>query len=303
MDTLTDINGAISALITPFKDGKIDFSSLERIIEFQIENGISGLVVSGTTGESATLSDSEKSELFNFTVKSVGGRVPVIGGTGTNSTDAALRLTEAATRAGCDALLIVTPYYNKASPEGLYRHSSKLASHTPLPIIAYNVPSRTGVNIPTDVLKALYEDGSIVGIKEASGDVSRVATIAEALPKIAIYSGNDDQILPIISLGGVGVISVISNVLPAKTEELCRAARAGDIKRARAIQLELLPLIRLLFSDVNPIPVKYLMHKMGLCGLEYRLPLTPPSKELRAKLDEQIKSGILKCRKVGIVES
>ena len=289
MNTYPDINGALTALITPFKDGKTDFSSLEKIIEFQINSGISGLVVSGTTGESATLSDCEKSELFSFAVKTVNGRVPVIGGTGTNSTDAALKLTDAATRAGCDALLVVTPYYNKASPEGLYRHYSKLASRTPLPIIAYNVPSRTGVNIPIDVLKSLYEDGSIAGLKEASGDISRVAKIAEQLPKMAIYSGNDDQILPIMSLGGKGVISVVSNVLPRETEALCRAASAGDFKKAREIQLALLPTVSLLFSDVNPIPVKYLMHKMGLCRLEYRLPLTPPTKELCLKLDEQIK--------------
>jgi len=289
MNTYPDINGALTALITPFKDGKTDFSSLEKIIEFQINSGISGLVVSGTTGESATLSDCEKSELFSFAVKTVNGRVPVIGGTGTNSTDAALKLTDAATRAGCDALLVVTPYYNKASPEGLYRHYSKLASRTPLPIIAYNVPSRTGVNIPIDVLKSLYEDGSISGLKEASGDISRVAKIAEQLPKMAIYSGNDDQILPIMSLGGKGVISVVSNVLPRETEALCRAASAGDFKKAREIQLALLPTVSLLFSDVNPIPVKYLMHKMGLCRLEYRLPLTPPTKELCLKLDEQIK--------------
>jgi len=289
MNTYPDINGALTALITPFKDGKTDFSSLEKIIEFQINSGISGLVVSGTTGESATLSDCEKSELFSFAVKTVNGRVPVIGGTGTNSTDAALKLTDAATRAGCDALLVVTPYYNKASPEGLYRHYSKLASRTPLPIIAYNVPSRTGVNIPIDVLKSLYEDGSIAGLKEASGDISRVAKIAEQLPKMAIYSGNDDQILPIMSLGGKGVISVVSNVLPRETEALCRAASAGDFKKAREIQLALLPTVSLLFSDVNPIPVKYLMYKMGLCRLEYRLPLTPPTKELCLKLDEQIK--------------
>jgi len=289
MNTYPDINGALTALITPFKDGKTDFSSLEKIIEFQINSGISGLVVSGTTGESATLSDCEKSELFSFAVKTVNGRVPVIGGTGTNSTDAALKLTDAATRAGCDALLVVTPYYNKASPEGLYRHYSKLASRTPLPIIAYNVPSRTGVNIPINVLKDLYEDGSIAGLKEASGDISRVAKIAEQLPKMAIYSGNDDQILPIMSLGGKGVISVVSNVLPRETEALCRAASAGDFKKAREIQLALLPTVSLLFSDVNPIPVKYLMHKMGLCRLEYRLPLTPPTKELCLKLDEQIK--------------
>jgi len=289
MNTYPDINGALTALITPFKDGKTDFSSLEKIIEFQINSGISGLVVSGTTGESATLSDCEKSELFSFAVKTVNGRVPVIGGTGTNSTDAALKLTDAATRAGCDALLVVTPYYNKASPEGLYRHYSKLASRTPLPIIAYNVPSRTGVNIPINVLKDLYEDGSIAGLKEASGDISRVAKIAEQLPKMAIYSGNDDQILPIMSLGGKGVISVVSNVLPRETEALCRAASAGDFKKAREIQLALLPTVSLLFSDVNPIPVKYLMYKMGLCRLEYRLPLTPPTKELCLKLDEQIK--------------
>lgn len=293
MDMLTDIKGALTALITPFKDGKIDFSSLENIIEFQIENGVSGLVVSGTTGESATLSETEKHELFAFTVKAADGRIPVIGGTGTNSTDAALRLTESATRAGCDALLIVTPYYNKASPEGLYKHYSKLAAHTPLPIIAYNVPSRTGVNIPIDVLKDLYEDGSIAGLKEASGDISRVAKLAERLPKMAIYSGNDDQILPIMSLGGRGVISVVSNILPRETEALCRAASMGDFKKAREIQLGILPTVSLLFSDVNPIPVKYLMHKMGLCRLEYRLPLTPPTKELQAKLDEAARSLML----------
>ena len=288
MNTYPDINGALTALITPFKDGKTDFSSLEKIIEFQINSGISGLVVSGTTGESATLSDCEKSELFSFAVKTVNGRVPVIGGTGTNSTDAALKLTDAATRAGCDALLVVTPYYNKASPDGLYRHYSKLASRTPLPIIAYNVPSRTGVNIPIDVLKSLYEDGSIAGLKEASGDISRVAQIAERLPKMAIYSGNDDQILPIMSLGGKGVISVVSNVLPRETEALCRAASAGDFKKARELQFAILPTVSLLFSDINPIPIKYLMHKMGLCRLEYRLPLTPPTKELQEKLDELV---------------
>ncbi len=294
MDTLVSIKGAITALITPFKDGKIDFSSLEKIIEFQINNGISGLVVSGTTGESATLADPEKSELFSFAVKTVNGRVPVIGGTGTNSTDAALRLTESATRAGCDALLVVTPYYNKASPDGLYKHYSKLASRTPLPIIAYNVPSRTGVSIPIDVLKSLYCDGSIAGLKEASGDISRVAKIAEALPHMAIYSGNDDQILPIMSLGGKGVVSVVSNALPKETAELCRAAFAGDFKKARELQLNLLPIINLLFADVNPIAVKYIMYKMGLCRLEYRLPLTPPTKELCLKLDGLIESGKLK---------
>jgi len=283
---LTDIKGALTALITPFKDGKIDFSSLENIIEFQINSGVSGIVVSGTTGESATLSDAEKHELFAFTVKAVDGRIPVIGGTGTNSTDAALRLTGSATRAGCDALLVVTPYYNKASPEGLYQHYSKLAARTPLPIIAYNVPSRTGVNIPIDVLKKLYEDGSIAGLKEASGDISRVAKLAERLPQMAIYSGNDDQILPIMSLGGRGVISVVSNILPRETEALCRASAKGDLKKAREIQLGILPTVSLLFSDVNPIPVKYIMHKMGLCRLEYRLPLTPPTKELQVKLDE-----------------
>lgn len=283
---LTDIKGALTALITPFKDGKIDFSSLENIIEFQINSGVSGIVVSGTTGESATLSDAEKHELFAFTVKTADGRIPVIGGTGTNSTDAALRLTGSATRAGCDALLVVTPYYNKASPEGLYQHYSKLAARTPLPIIAYNVPSRTGVNIPIDVLKKLYEDGSIAGLKEASGDISRVAKLAERLPQMAIYSGNDDQILPIMSLGGRGVISVVSNILPRETEALCRASAKGDLKKSREIQLGILPTVSLLFSDVNPIPVKYIMHKMGLCQLEYRLPLTPPTKELQVKLDE-----------------
>ncbi len=280
----TIFRGAATALITPFFGGEIDFTSLGELIDSQIEHGIAALVVSGTTGESATLSDGEKAAIFEFTARRVSGRVPVIAGTGTNDTRRAVELSKAAERSGCDGILVVTPYYNKASPEGLYRHYSKIAESVGLPQIAYNVPSRTGVSIPIEVVARLAADGAVVALKEASGDLSRVAKLAAACPELMLYSGNDDQILPILSLGGAGVISVVSNVLPKKTQRLCDAYFEGRTDEARAIQLELLPLISLLFREVNPIPVKYLMSQLGYCRPDYRLPLTEPSPELAAAL-------------------
>ncbi len=280
----TIFRGAASALITPFFGGQIDFSTLGELIDKQIAGGIAALVVSGTTGECATLSDDEKAAIFEFTARRVGGRIPVIAGSGTNNTRRAVELSKAAERAGCDGILVVTPYYNKASPEGLYRHYYAIAEAVSVPQIAYNVPSRTGVNIPIEVLQQLSSDGAIVALKEASGDLSRVAKLAAACPELTLYSGNDDQILPILSLGGQGVISVVSNILPAKTQRLCDAYFEGRTDEARVIQLELLPMISLLFREVNPIPIKYMMSELGLCRPEYRLPLTEPSPDLAAAL-------------------
>ncbi len=280
----TIFRGAATALITPFYDGEIDFTSLGELIDSQIKNGISALVVCGTTGESATLSDDERAAIFEFSARRASGRVPILAGTGTNDTRRAVELSKAAEGAGCDGILVVTPYYNKATPEGLYRHYSAIARAVSLPQIAYNVPSRTGVNIPIDVLGRLFSDGAIVALKEASGDLSRVAKLAAACPGLALYSGNDDQILPILSLGGLGVISVVSNLLPAKTERLCAAYFEGKTDEAKNLQLELLPLISLLFREVNPIPVKYMMAELGYCRPDYRLPLTPPSAELAGAL-------------------
>lgn len=289
--TNTFFTGAATALITPFKNGNIDYSALKNIIELQIRGGIAALVVSGTTGECATLTEKEKAELFEFTVKTVDLRVPVIAGTGSNCTALSCRLSSIAEKVGCDGLLCVTPYYNKASDTGIYEHYLKIKeSAVSLPIILYNVPSRTGVNVSLHTLKKLSDDGIIQGVKEASGNLSRVADIINATPSLAVYSGNDDQTLPILSLGGKGVISVISNVLPEETQRMCELYFSSDTNEAIEIQLRQLPLIRLLFEDVNPIPVKYMMHLMKLCENEYRLPLTPPSDALKAKLRDALPS-------------
>ncbi len=281
--------GASTALITPFKDGQIDYASLGSIIDIQLGSGIASITVSGTTGESATLSDRERCEIYEYTANKVGGRIPVIAGTGTNSTERAFELSRSAVSSGCDALLAVTPYYNKSSPEGLYAHYMKIAEAAKgLPVIAYNVPSRTGVNIPIETLSRLYKSGAISAIKEASGDLSRVAKIAAYIPGLTVYSGNDDQILPIMSLGGKGVISVLSNILPRTVQKMCNEYLDGNSKYALELQLKFLPIIELLFSDVNPIPVKYVMSKMGLCREEYRLPLVSPNDTLKKKLDRII---------------
>lgn len=278
--------GAATALITPFRDGELDFESFGRIIDAQVAGGISGLIVSGTTGECATLTDEEKIALYGYAVRRAEGRVPIIAGTGSNSTAHAVTLSRAAEKVGCSALLVVTPYYNKASADGLYEHYSRISDSVRLPIIAYNVPSRTGVDLPISTLKRLTNSGAICAIKEASGNLSKILKIADSCSDLTIYSGNDDQIIPIMSLGGKGVISVLSNLLPKETEELCATYLSGDTQRAKDLQVKYAELISLLFADVNPIPVKYVMAKMGLCRPEYRLPLTPPSSDLRQRLDE-----------------
>ena len=268
--------GAATALITPFKNGGIDYDAFERILEQQINGGICALVVAGTTGESSTLTDSEHREIISFAIKKVAGRVPVIAGTGSNDTDYAIDLSKFAADEGADAVLLVTPYYNKATQNGLYEHFKAIAQSCKIPCILYNVPSRTGCNILPATAYRLSQIDNIAAIKEASGDISQIAELAHlCADTLDIYSGNDNQILPILSLGGKGVISVLSNIMPAQTNEICRRFFAGDLKGSLALQLEYLPLMSALFSEVNPIPVKAAMAKMGMCENTLRLPLTP----------------------------
>lgn len=284
----TVFEGAATAIITPFKDGKIDYESFGRLIEWQIAEGIDGIVVAGTTGEGSTLTDEEHKAVISYCVEKTAGRVPVIAGTGSNDTAYSIELSKFACKAGADALLLVTPYYNKATQGGLIRSFTAVADAVDKPCILYNVPSRTGCNIKPETAAKLAEHENIVGIKEASGDLSQVAALACAVgDKMDIYSGNDDQILPVLSLGGKGVISVLSNLCPKETSLICKKYFAGDTKAATALQLKYLPLINSLFCEVNPIPVKCAMAKMGYGENELRLPLTPmePADEQRLLAD------------------
>ena len=276
-----------TALITPFKNGNIDYISFKKLIEFQIEQGIDALLVNGTTGEGSTLSEAESQELIAFAVREVAGRVPLIAGTGSNSTKKALSLSEFASDVGADALLVITPYYNKASKNGLIMHFSMIADRVEIPIIIYNVPSRTGVNIPIDVYSELANHKNIVGVKEASSSISDFAKLSQACGEaLDLYSGNDDLILPTLSLGGKGVISVLSNLFPKETSDICKLYFAGKTKEATELQLKLLPLINAIFSEVNPIPIKALLANRGFCAEEYRLPLCPLDETKRKALFE-----------------
>ena len=273
----TVFTGAGVAIITPFRDGKIDYEDFARIIEFQIANGTDAIVVCGTTGEASTLSDDEHIAAIEFTVKQTAGRVPVIAGTGSNDTAYAIWLTREACRVGADAMLVVTPYYNKASTKGLINHFTAIADASTKPIILYNVPGRTGCNIPLPVYRELAKHPNIVATKEASGNISAIAElIAELGDQLDVYSGNDDQIVPILSLGGKGVISVLSNVMPQETHDICQLYFDGKVKESAALQLKLLDLINNLFIEVNPIPVKAAMNLMGYCSKEVRPPMCEP---------------------------
>lgn len=285
--------GVATALITPFKESGVDYDALGRLIDFQIEGGVDALVAAGTTGEGATLSAKEHEEVLQFFVDKVAGRVPVIAGTGSNDTAFAIELTRFADKIGCDAMLLVTPYYNKATQNGLVESFTAIAGATSRPCILYNVPSRTGCNLlPASVAK-LAKVENIVGIKEASGNLSQIADVAALCPEdFAIYSGNDDQIVPILSLGGQGVISVLSNPLPRETGEICRRWFAGDTKGALDLQLKYLPLIHALFSEVNPIPVKCAMNALGFGENRLRLPLTRLEEEHKKTLLALLKKEI-----------
>lgn len=278
--------GAATAIATPMKqDGSVDYEAFGRLIEFQIREGISALVVVGTTGEGSTLSDREHREVIDYFVQKVNGRVPVIAGTGSNDTAYSVSLSRFACEAGVDGLLCVTPYYNKATQKGLIASFSTVADAVTKPIILYNVPSRTGCNIKPETCLVLSRHPNIAGVKEASGDISQVADIRRLCGDgFAVYSGNDDQIVPILSLGGDGVISVLSNILPAQTESICRMYFEGKVKESAELQLKLLPLIHALFSEVNPIPVKAALARMGYGENALRLPLTPMDEALEEKL-------------------
>lgn len=266
--------GAATALITPMKNGEVDYEAFGKLIDSQIAGGIDALVVCGTTGEAATLTDEEHKDCIRFAVEKTAGRVPVIAGTGSNDTAYANDLSKYACEAGADALLLVTPYYNKTSPRGLIKNFLSTAEACDKPIILYNVPSRTGMNMGLPVLRELAKHERIVGIKEASGNLSQVAEIAAELSDdLAIYSGNDDQIVPIMSLGGRGVISVLSNIMPKETHDICELFAKGNIAASRELQLRLLHLINNLFIETNPIPVKAACALMGMCTEEIRLPL------------------------------
>ena len=277
--------GAATAMITPFKNGCVDFEALAKLIDFQIQNAIDALVVCGTTGEPATMSGEEKRAVIDFAIRHVGGRVPVIIGTGGNNTAAAIEASQAAADAGADALLVVTPYYNKCSQEGLLQHYTASAGATPLPLILYNVPSRTGVNIHPETLARLAEHSNIAAIKEASGDISQVTEMIRLCgDALDFYSGNDDQVIPMMALGGKGVISVTANIAPQAVGNMARAWLAGDVKEAARQRLHLNPLSASMFLDVNPIPVKKAAELMNLCSGELRLPLCALSKENTARL-------------------
>ncbi len=280
--------GCATALVTPFADGEVDYATFRRLVDRQLAAGIDALVVAGTTGESPTLTDREKEKLFRETVRAVGAsgrRVPVIGGTGSNNTARAVILSRMAEAAGCDGLLVVTPYYNKASQEGLIAHFTAIAEAVSIPIILYHVPSRTGCGMTVDTCRKLSEHPRIVGLKDATGQIGYTAGVAEACgASLPLYSGNDDMVVPLLSLGGCGVISVVSNLLPEKMTELCRLWRAGDVAEARRIQLEILPLFRALFAEVNPIPIKAAMAMCGLCGEDVRLPLAAAGEDMKKRL-------------------
>lgn len=267
--------GVATALITPLTPDGIDYTAFERLINWQIDEGVNALVVCGTTGESSTLTDEEHRKAIEFAVKCTAGRVPVIAGTGSNDTAYALELTEFSCKAGVDGVLAVTPYYNKATQKGLIKMYSAIADKATVPVILYNVPSRTGVNLLPETVAELAKHPNINGIKEANGNISAVAETAQLCKdSINIYSGNDDQTVPIMSLGGKGCISVLSNLLPAETALMCRKMLDGDTKSAAELQLKYLPLIKALFSEVNPIPVKAAMSAMGFCENYLRMPLT-----------------------------
>lgn len=278
--------GSGVALVTPMhSDGSVNFEVLGEILEFQIKNKTDAIIICGTTGESATMSDEERAAVIDFAVKKVAGRVPVIAGTGSNSTEHALAMSKKAQKLGADAILVVTPYYNKTSQRGLLRHYSYIADNVDLPMILYNVPSRTGISIRPETYAELAKHPNIVATKEANGDLSAIAkTIALCGDDLGVYSGNDDQTIPILSVGGLGVISVFANVCPYESYEISEKFFAGDINAARELFLRSNELMEALFCDVNPIPVKEAMNQLGFSCGSCRLPLVPLSAENKDKL-------------------
>ena len=285
--------GTGTAVVTPFKEIGVDFESFGRFLNWQIEGGVEFLVVLGTTGESPTVSAGERAEIITFAVKTAAGRVPVVIGTGSNSTAAAAALSQQAEALGADGVLVVTPYYNKPTQEGLYQHFKAVAAAIKIPLIVYNVPGRTGTNILPETVHRLSRLLNVAGIKEAAGDVAQIDTLVRLIkkdrPDFAILSGNDDQAFHLVNSGGDGVISVLSNVMPRETSDMIRLALAGEVEKARELHHRMFPLMKNLFMESNPIPVKYAVNRLGLCRNELRLPLVPATEKCMAVIDESLK--------------
>ena len=289
--------GSIVAMVTPFRNGKVDEPKLRELVEFHVKNGTDGLVPCGTTGESPALSREEHERVVEIVIETAGGRIPVIAGTGSNSTAQAIELTAHARKAGAAGALIVSPYYNKPTQEGLYRHYRAIAEAVDLPILVYNIQGRTAVNVETDTLARLARDcRNIVGVKEASGSLEQMTQVVLACgPDFTVVSGDDTLTLPLMAIGGRGVISVIANFVPRETAEMVHAALDGDWKRARELHLRLFPLAKAMFIETNPIPVKEAMAMLGMIPAEYRLPLCPMSEPNRERLKNVLKQlGLLK---------
>ena len=284
----TVFRGVATAMITPLCDGKIDYGALERLFEIQIECGVDALVIAGTTGECSTLSEEERVSLFEFSARMARGRIPLILGTGSNSTATAVKYAKIAERIGGCAYLSVTPYYNKGTERGIISHYLEIARATEMPIILYNVPSRTGVNLSLAAIEELAECESIVGIKEAQDSIDRLTALSALSDKIALYSGNDSQIYPTLALGGAGVISVVSNVMPRAVLGITRAYFSGDVRLSYERQISLLPFAAAMFLETNPTPIKHAMKLSGLCDDEVRLPLTRPSEDTMRKIKEAL---------------
>lgn len=284
-------NGCGTAIVTPFNENGVDFESYGKLIDYQIENGVSAIITCGTTGEAATMTSEEKTAVISYTIEKVAKRVPVIVGTGSNNTEAAIASSKEAEALGADGLLVVTPYYNKCTQAGLVKHYTKIANSTNLPIIVYSVKSRTGVNIEPKTAYELSNVSNIVAIKEASGDLSQIAKIkALCGDNLDVYSGNDDQVAAIYAVGGIGVISVLSNVLPKETSTMCKLFSEDNFKEGSKMQLKYIELISSLFCEVNPIPVKYALSQIGYNVGTPRLPLTEITEEGKEKVNRALKN-------------
>lgn len=290
------ISGVMTALVTPFKtNGDLDIEALDRLVDFQIEHGVDALVPMGTTGESPTVSHDENMEVVERVIRRAGGKIPVIAGTGSNSTDEAIRMTKIAKSLGAYASLQVAPYYNKPTQEGLYRHFTTIADAVDMPMVVYNIKGRSGVNIETSTLMRVAQHPNAIAVKEASGDLGQMMDVINSKPKdFAVLSGDDNMAVPLTLMGGSGVISVASNIIPRYMGEMIAAARKGNVEKARTMHFELLPLFKGMFLETNPLPVKSCLAQMGLMEPVWRLPLCPPSDETVKKLKEILKGqGLL----------
>lgn len=282
--------GSAVAVITPFINGAVDYPALKDLFDFHLANKTDAIVVCGTTGEASTLTTEEKRAVIAFAVKEINGRIPVIAGTGGNNTINVVADSKAACGLGADALLIVTPYYNKTSQPGLIAHYNAVADAVDRPIIVYNVPGRTGLNVLPATMAELARHGNIVGIKEATGNIEQIVTLAAACPDLDIYAGNDDHVVPMMAIGGKGVISTIANVIPRDMHDMCQAFFDGNVATARQLQIKVHPIWKAAFCDVNPIPVKTMLQLMGMCSGDLRLPLVPPSPAAYGKIKEALEN-------------